>query len=234
MMSARKITTVFFDFGDTLVENRPTFLRRVTDVLGGFGYHREYSDVVHAYTKADYLVYVDIVSGALDSDGRYLVNFLGHFGQGLGIEIDWAEMLPEITRKFEQDKYERVLSEGAEETLKSLKEKGLRLGIISNNDGTCREKCEEMRIAEFFEVIIDSTVERVGKPAPRIFELALERMSVSPQESAHVGDMYGADVMGARDVGISPVWYNRRGLEAFDDYQPEREVERLIEIPEIL
>lgn len=234
MASSGKISTVFFDYGDTLVENRPTYLSRVGGVLGEFGYEREYSEVVRAYTKADYFIYLDIMSGALESDGRYLMRFLECFGRELDIDIDWEKTLPEITRRFEQDVYERVLSDGTVETLESLKHKGFRLGVISNNDGSCAEKCEEMGIAGFFEIIIDSTTVGVGKPSPRIFELALDQMKVSPEESAHVGDMFGADVMGARNAGLSPVWYNQRGVEAFDDYRPEFEVESLREIPAIL
>ncbi len=230
MASERKISTIFFDYGDTLVENRPTYLQRVADVLGEFGYEREYSAVVHAYTKADYLIYTDIVSGVLGSAERYLLHFLDHFGRGLGIDLDWSKTLQEITHKFEDDVYERILSEGTIETLKSLKEKGFRLGIISNNDGTCRQKCEAIGIADFFDVIVDSAIENVGKPSPRIFEVALERMGVSPDESAHVGDMYGADVLGARDAGMVPVWYNSRGIEPFDSYRPEHEIQHLTQI----
>ena len=87
---------------------------------------------------------------------------------------------------------------------------------------------------DYFEIIIDSTVEGVSKPAPAIFELALERMKISPSEAAHVGDMYGADVMGARDAGMAPVWYNRSRLKPQADYRPDLEVERLTGIPEIL
>ena len=234
MSSEKRISTVFFDFGDTLVEGRPTYLRRVTNLLAEFGFEREYSDVVHAFTMADYLVYVDISSGRLDGEDRFLLRFLDHFAQCLDIDIDWPMTLPEITKKFEQEVYERVLSEGAVETLEALKEKGCRLGIISNNDGSCRQKCEQIGIAKYFEIIIDSTVEGVGKPSPKIFELALKRMRISAQEAAHVGDMYGADIMGARDVGLEPVWYNRRRLEPLADYQPDHEVERLLQIPEIL
>jgi putative hydrolase of the HAD superfamily len=234
MASSRNISTVFFDYGDTLVENRPTYLMRVTELLGEFGHEFEYDAVVGAYAKADYLVYLDIVSGALGGADRYFMTFLNHFGNCLGIEMDWPKALPEITRRFEDDEFERVLSEGTLEMLQALQGQGLRLGIISNNDGTCREKCEEVGIDGYFEIIVDSTTEGVGKPSPRIFEIALERMAVSAAESAHVGDMYGADVLGARDVGMSPVWYNRRGLEALDDYRPEFEINRLLEIPGIL
>ncbi len=234
MTGEKGISTVFFDFGDTLVENRPTYLRRVTGMLGEFGYECEYSDVVNAFTKADYLVYVEISSGAVDGDGRFLMRFLDYFAQCLGVDIDWPTMLPEIIKKFEHDVYERVFSEGALETLDALKSKGCRLGMISNNDGTCREKCEQMGIDKYFEIIIDSTVVGVGKPSPAIFELALEQMGISAREAAHVGDMYGADVMGARDAGLCPVWYNRRGLKPLGDYRPEFEVDRLTHIPDML
>ena len=234
MTRKNTVSTVFFDFGDTLVEGKPTYLSRVTDLLSEFGFEREYSDVVRAFTMADYLVYVDIVSGALDGEDRFLLRYLDHFAQYLNIDIDWPMTLPEITKRFEQEVYERVLSEDAVETLEALKEKGVRLGIISNNDGSCRQKCEQIGIAKYFEIIIDSTVEGVGKPSPKIFELALERMRISPGEAAHVGDMYGADVMGARNAGLEPVWYNLRGLEPLADYRPDYEVERLLQIPEIL
>jgi HAD superfamily hydrolase (TIGR01662 family) len=234
MTSARNISTVFFDFGDTLVEGKPTYLMRITELLGEFGFQREYQDVVLAFTEADYLLYIDASSGALSSDDQYLMRFLDHFGQCLEVEIDWPTFLPQILRKFDETPYERVLSDGAVETLESLLQQGYRLGIISNNDGSCPEKCEELGIAKYFEIIVDSSLEGVRKPAPAIFELAMERMAVSPRESAHVGDMYGSDVLGARDVGISPVWYNQRRLGVFDDYRPDHDIVSLLQIPEIL
>ena len=231
---APKISTVFFDYGDTLVENRPTYLRRVTDLLGEFGYEREYSDVMRAFTRADYLVYVDLVSDEVGGEEQGMARFLNHFSRDLDLDIDWPAMLPQITAKFEQGLQERSLCEGAVEMLEELEAKGFRLGIISNNDGSCREKCEQIGIARHFEIIIDSTTVGVSKPSPKIFEMALEQMRVSPDESAHVGDMYGADVKGAGDLGIRTVWYNRRGLEAFDEHGPDHEVERLADIPGLL
>ena len=233
MSAPNKISTIFFDFGDTLVEGNPTYLRRVTELLGKFGFRREHADVVGAFTRADYLLYRDTLSALFSSDGEYLMRFLGHFGECLDISIDWQAMLPQILRKFDESPYERVLTGGASETLEALKERGYRLGIISNNDGRCPEKCEEVGIDTYFEIIVDSTIEEVRKPSPGIFRVALERMGVSADSAAHVGDMYGSDVMGARDVGITPVWYNPRRCEAFADYQPDHDIERLEQILEI-
>jgi len=229
----KKISTVFFDFGDTLVEGNPTYLRRITELLDEFGFRREHADVVSAFTKADYLLYRDMRSGSLGNDGEYLMGFLDHLGQCLDITIDWEAALPQILERFEERPYERVLVRGASETLEALTERGYRLGIISNNDGRCRAKCEELGIDTYFEIIIDSTLEAVRKPSPRIFHLALDRMEVPADGAAHVGDMYGSDVMGARDVGITPVWYNPRRCEPFADYQPAHDIERLEQMLEM-
>ncbi|GAB4335423.1 MAG: YjjG family noncanonical pyrimidine nucleotidase [Candidatus Abyssubacteria bacterium] len=229
-----KITTVFFDFGDTLVEGRPTYLKRITELLGEFGFEKAYGDVVRAFTKADYLLYLDARSGSLSGDGQYLMRFLNHFAGCLEIAIDWDAVLPHVLKNFDNRPYERTLSEGALETLEGLSERGVRLAIISNNDGRCHEKCEELGIARFFETIVDSSREAVRKPSPRIFEIALERMRIAPEQVVHVGDMYGSDVLGARDAGIGQVWYNPRRSEAFEEYRPTHEIENLRQILDIL
>ncbi|RJP22377.1 MAG: HAD family hydrolase [Candidatus Abyssobacteria bacterium SURF_5] len=226
----KKISTVFFDFGDTLVEGRPAYLHRVADLLAEFGFRHEVAEVVHAFNKADYLVYVDHQSGSLSVDGQYMMRFLHHFGECLGVKIDWKTLLPQILRKFDDQPYERALADGAIETLGALRDKGYRLGVISNNDGSCRTKCEALGIADFFKVIVDSSIEGVRKPAPKIFEIALERMKISPREAMHVGDMYGSDVLGARDVEIQPVWYNQNKVDAFSPYRPAHTVEQLAQI----
>jgi putative hydrolase of the HAD superfamily len=232
-MPQGRFSTVFFDFGDTLVEGRPSYLRRVTELLAEFGYERDYSEVIHAFTKADYLVYVDTRSGSLSIDSEYLMQFLNHFGQCLNVSIDWPTVLPQLLKRFDERSYVRTLSEGAIEVLEGLQRKGYSLGIISNNDGSCREKCESLDIAHYFKVIVDSSLEGVRKPAPKIFEIALERMGVAAHEAAHVGDMYGSDVLGARDVSMTPVWYNPLRCKAFDNYRPVHEVIHLSKVLDI-
>ena len=58
-----------------------------------------------------------------------------------------------------------------------------------------------------FEFIIATSGYLFRKPNKRIFELALEKADLSPEEVWYIGDNYDCDVVGARNVGIFPVWY---------------------------
>jgi FMN phosphatase YigB (HAD superfamily) len=44
-------------------------------------------------------------------------------------------------------------------------------------------------------------------PDPRIFESALEILSLGPQDVWYIGDKWDADVIGAKSVQMTPVWF---------------------------
>ena len=56
------------------------------------------------------------------------------------------------------------------------------------------------------------TSEDVGhlKPAPEIFEAALDRAGVDPTDAVMVGDSWEVDIVGAEKAGLRAVWFNRR------------------------
>ncbi|MEO8500523.1 MAG: HAD hydrolase-like protein, partial [Vicinamibacteria bacterium] len=51
----------------------------------------------------------------------------------------------------------------------------------------------------------DSYVEKVEKPDPRFFEIALERSGSTRATTVHVGDFYEIDVVGARRAGLEAI-----------------------------
>jgi putative hydrolase of the HAD superfamily len=51
----------------------------------------------------------------------------------------------------------------------------------------------------------------VGKPDPRIFAAACERLACAPHEVLHVGDDLRLDVHGALDAGLQAAWVRRSG-----------------------
>lgn len=95
--------------------------------------------------------------------------------------------------------------------LDAMQSAGLRLAVVSNWGWHAPELLQTLELARHFEVMSISA--RVGyqKPHAAIFEHALELLDVGPEEAIHVGDDPGADVVGARGVGIEPVLIDRKG-----------------------
>lgn len=89
--------------------------------------------------------------------------------------------------------------------LERLAAAGVRMAVVSNSDGTVERKLAEAGIRRFFDAVIDSRLVGVEKPDPRIFEIALERTGAQRETTAHVGDLYHVDVVGARAAGITPI-----------------------------
>ncbi len=104
------------------------------------------------------------------------------------------------------------IHDGAVETLRTLKDMGLRLAIISNTGRTwghfLRQVQDRLGLSSFFDHRTFSDEERVRKPAPPIFERTLAALRLRPEEVVHVGDDVGADVAGARGAGMKAVWYD--------------------------
>jgi putative hydrolase of the HAD superfamily len=88
---------------------------------------------------------------------------------------------------------------------------GLRMAVVSNSDGTAEAGVKAMGLRDFFEVVIDSAVVGYEKPDPRIFQCALEALSVAADRAIYVGDLYSVDVLGARAAGIHPVLLDPHG-----------------------
>ena len=126
----------------------------------------------------------------------------------------------------------RVALPGAVDLLDYLKSKGYILAVISNNDGRAEEKCEEVSIREYFDLILDSTKLDLIKPDSRIFNHALEELDLNSRQAIHVGDMYGADVMGGMNAGLDVVWLNHRKIEGLS-HPLIKEVSELAEIKDI-
>lgn len=99
----------------------------------------------------------------------------------------------------------RSVMPGVRDAVAAFRAFGLRLVVVSNSDGTVEQALVDAGLRAAFDVVIDSAVVGVAKPDPRIFALALERMSSLPERTLHVGDLYDADVVGARSAGLHAV-----------------------------
>ena len=98
--------------------------------------------------------------------------------------------------------------------LARLREEGYKLGIISNWSWNLRQRCDQVGIADAFDLIQGSAYAGCQKPHPGIFRQAMAALGVVPERAIHVGDDYEADVIGAANAGLTGVLLDRDGRHA--------------------
>lgn len=106
------------------------------------------------------------------------------------------------------------------------------LALITNGaSDTQRDKVRALNIESWFDCIVISGEAGVAKPAPAVFELALDKLGVEKEAVCHVGDSLASDVAGANAAGITSVWLNRNGaIRAENDPKPDLEIRSLSEL----
>jgi len=106
------------------------------------------------------------------------------------------------------------LSPDIRSCLAALDERGISLGIVCDVGFTGGELLRDFLgregLLERFSGWAFSDEVGHYKPAPQIFEAALDALGAQPAEAVHVGDLRRTDVAGAKGVGMRTVRY--RGL----------------------
>jgi putative hydrolase of the HAD superfamily len=115
--------------------------------------------------------------------------------------------------------------------LKTLKEQGFELGIISNFDTRLFNVLRGLGLADLFDTVTISSLARAAKPAPQIFRVALGKHAVDPNEALHVGDSMRDDFQGASQAGLSAVLIDR-GQSDVPSHSPS--VKSLEDIPRVI
>ncbi len=106
--------------------------------------------------------------------------------------------------------------EGARGMLDAIAALGVRRAVVSNSDGRAEQHLIDCGVREGLEFVVDSQRVGVEKPHARIFEIALERLSVAPERALYVGDIIAVDVRGARAAGMHVVL-----IDPYRDYAPD-------------
>ena len=125
-----------------------------------------------------------------------------------------------------------VLFDDVLSSLKTLKERGLILALVTNMDADMRAVCQELGLAIYLDHIITSGGVGASKPQPEIFLTALKYAGIKASEATHVGDQYDIDVTGARRAGISPILLDR--FDLFPDVTDCPRIHSLSEVAQCL
>jgi len=126
-------------------------------------------------------------------------------------------------------------------TLEILRQRGYRLGLISNagDDADVQTLLDRSDLRRYFDVILTSAGEGIRKPNPKIFWKALDSLGTLPANAAMIGDKLGADILGAKNTGIYSIWITRRAdmpdnRAHIKTIQPDATIASLGELPPLL
>jgi putative hydrolase of the HAD superfamily len=216
------IRAVLFDWGDTLME---------------FLYDEELLEASHR--------------AGLAAIGREDVRITEHLRErfeptfavpGTLEEVEYPGLIRDVLRDFEIEVSDEELDRFLEAEhaawaparrlggtthalLESLRDRGLRLGLVSNafDPGWLLHRdLQEMGLRERLDYAVFSSEVGKRKPHPDIFRKALEALDVPAEEALFVGDRLYEDVRGAAELGmttVQAVWF--RADEHPDGGEPD-------------
>ncbi|TKS57904.1 MAG: hypothetical protein EWM72_03382 [Nitrospira sp.] len=128
----------------------------------------------------------------------------------VGMFERFDDFFERVFQVFEDPGSWRLFPETAS-TLTQLRARGVELGIISNFDSRLFSVMRGLGIEQAFDTVTISSLAQAAKPAPKIFQLALDKHAVDPEEALHVGDSLRDDVEGATKAGLHAVLLDRQG-----------------------
>lgn len=225
-----RTAAVFFDVDFTLIHPGPRFQ--------GSGYQAACARRGIAIDAARFEVAVAGAASVLDSadqlyDARLFVSYTRRIielmgGTGADIDAVAAQLYEDWAEHHHFSLYDDV-----PDALRMLRERGVRLGLISNSHRCLASFQSHFELDGLISVTISSSEHGFMKPHPSIFRAALELMQVPASEAAMVGDSVTHDVIGARQAGMRGILLARGGR--FAPVDPDVPVIRSLgELPALL
>jgi putative hydrolase of the HAD superfamily len=111
-------------------------------------------------------------------------------------------LLEDVWRSHVEKNLWSLVPEGFSAAMARVRERGIRVVLVSNSEGMLERLFAELGILSDFDLLLDSGNIGLEKPDPRFFAIALERFGVAAHQALHLGDIYSTDITGARAAGM--------------------------------
>jgi 2-haloacid dehalogenase len=121
------------------------------------------------------------------------------------------------------------------EVLKSLKEKDLRLAVLSNGTPTLlNQLVKSNNLDNLFDDLFSIEAVGIYKPDSKVYDMPIKKYQIQKNEVAFLSANTW-DVSGGGNYGYNSIWVNRNN-NIFDnlDYKPHNEIKNLKELLNII
>ncbi|MDY7010428.1 MAG: HAD family hydrolase [Planctomycetota bacterium] len=238
-----RIKGILFDLGDTLLDFGPvdTLKLFVEGARLAYAYLQQLGQPVPPFAKYHRrqlrAVQWSLLKSHLTRREFNSLDVLVRTSKSMG-----QKLTPEQTEELAWLWYEPLsrcvtVEDRLEELLEGFRRNGLSLAVISNTfvPGQVLDRhMAELGLLEYFPVRIYSCDVRYRKPHPKIFQICLDRLGISPSEAIFVGDKLRPDITGAAQAGIISVLKDPSGARRNHRIRPDHRITTLRQLPEIV
>lgn len=121
------------------------------------------------------------------------------------------------------------LESGVDRLFERLKHSGIKIGICTDlTTHIQHRKIRKLQIGNYVNAFVSSEEADAEKPDIKIFRMIISKLGIRPEEALYIGDSYEKDVIGAKNAGLFPVWFNPHGKSWKGEV-----VEEMLEIAEM-
>jgi len=215
------ITAVAFDLWETLLTDTPELSRRqerlrldrMERVVAERGFAAEAERIEQTYRKLWHRCHELYWSRDEDIACRVQIE---HFLEALDLDVETFDepslaALEEVYANAAVDVLPSLVP-GAVEVVATLRERGFRIGLISNTGRTpgyaLREILYRLGLASSIDAMVFSNEHGACKPQPSIFATLRDALGVDYEEMVFVGDNLYVDVHGAQRLGMTGVHFD--------------------------
>lgn len=138
------------------------------------------------------------VIDSIEANIRHVCQTLGASASGAAIRRTTQIRLDFVTRIMQP-------RPDAIEVLSRLRSRRFKIGLISNCSPDTPLVWQDTPFVPFFDVTVFSSSVGMKKPDPRIYNMAVEKLGVKPEDCLYVGDGASQELAGAARVGMNPV-----------------------------
>lgn len=136
--------------------------------------------------------------------GAYDASVLAPLGDGMATDALFADFLEYMKIGYPRG---TVVSGDTETTLAALREKGYKLGLLTNGSSVIQNrKVDVAGLRPYFDCVIVGGDEGIQKPEKEVFVRMAQRLGVAPQNCIFVGDNVRNDIAGAQNAGMQAVF----------------------------
>ncbi|MBN1436712.1 MAG: HAD family hydrolase [Sedimentisphaerales bacterium] len=151
------------------------------------------------------------------------------------LDIDDHALADYMAETFIQDRAHRHTAfDHAHQLLADLSKK-YKLALITNGVPDIQWcKINALNFAPYFQAVLISGELGIGKPDPKIFNLALEKLGTSASNAVMVGNSLSRDIAGAHNAQIRSILIDTTDPEAHTDITPDAVISQLDQLPPLL